>query len=87
MGAPIIKGGDAAHADEEAAIAFLAEGLPSSATVFSNPMLASPQGALYELDAVVVMPHALFIVEIKSFHGQVRAGLRDWTLNLSLIHI
>ena len=56
MGAPIIKGGDATHADEEAAIAFLAEGLPSSATVFSNPMLASPQGALYELDAVVVMP-------------------------------
>lgn len=81
MGAHVIEIGEPAHENERAALAFLAEGLPSSATVFTNPWLSQPSGAVFELDAVVILPHAIFVVEIKAWGGHVRGGTRDWVLH------
>ena len=78
MSAQVYQLGPAATPEESAAITFLAEGLPSSATVFANPWLAEHTGAVYELDAVVAMPHAIYVVEIKGWHGHVRGERNDW---------
>ncbi|MES2638062.1 MAG: NERD domain-containing protein kinase family protein [Myxococcota bacterium] len=76
----VIDIGQPAHEDERAALAFLANGLPNSATVFTNPWLIEPSGAVYELDAVVVMPHAIYVVEIKGWRGHLSGEQRDWYL-------
>ncbi|TVQ88636.1 MAG: hypothetical protein EA397_16855 [Deltaproteobacteria bacterium] len=80
MAARIIKVGEPAHANEQAAIEHLASELPSSVTVFANPWLIEPNGAVYELDAVVVMPHAIYVVEIKGWRGTIITGDHDWYL-------
>lgn len=69
-----------AHEDEKAALAFLAQGLPNGAVVFTNPWLIEPSGAVYELDAIVVMPHAIYVVEVKGWHGHLSGEARDWYL-------
>lgn len=80
MGAQVINIGPSAHDDERQALQFLAQGLPSSATVFTNPWLMEPSGAVYELDAVVLLNHAIFIVEIKGWRGHLQGDVRDWYL-------
>jgi serine/threonine protein kinase len=78
VAAKLIDIGPPAHDDEKAALKFLADGLPSSAIVFTNPWLVEPSGAVYELDAVVVMPHAVYVVEIKGWARHLRGDVRDW---------
>ena len=62
MPAHVIKIGEPAHEDERAALKFLADGLPAGSTLFANPWLMQPNGAVYELDAIVVVDHGIFIV-------------------------
>lgn len=80
MPARVINIGPVAHEDERQALRFLAQGLPATARVFTNPWLVQRSGAAFELDAVVVMPHAIFIVEIKGWRGHIEGDLRDWYL-------
>ncbi len=80
MPATVIDIGPSAHENEKAALAFLAQGLPSSAVVFTNPWLVEPSGAVYELDAIVVMPHSIYVVEVKGWRGHLSGELRDWYL-------
>lgn len=78
MAAKHISLGDPAHEAERQAIRFLVEGLPASYTVYSNAWLVERSGASYELDAVVVAPHAIYIVEIKSYRGVIEGNDFDW---------
>ena len=80
MPARVINIGPPAHDDERDALRFLAEGLPPSARVFTNPWLMERSGATYELDAIVLMPHGLFVVEIKGWRGHLEGAARDWYL-------
>jgi serine/threonine protein kinase len=80
VAAQVIRMGDAAHADERAALQFLVDGLPPTAWVFTNPWMYEPSGATYELDAIVVMPHGIYVVEIKGWRGHLTGGTRDWYL-------
>ncbi|HQZ72813.1 MAG TPA: nuclease-related domain-containing protein, partial [Anaerolineae bacterium] len=64
--------GKPAHRQEIDALKFLIRGLPESHMLYANSWLAERDGALYELDAVVVAPHAVFIVEIKGYTGAIR---------------
>ncbi|MCB0215416.1 MAG: protein kinase, partial [Chloroflexi bacterium] len=70
--------GKSAHAAEKQAQAFLIRELPEDYTVYLNSWLAERSGAIYELDAVVVAPHAVFVVEIKSYRGRVEGTDHDW---------
>lgn len=70
--------GKSAHAAEKQAQAFLIRVLPEDYTVYLNSWLAERSGAIYELDAVVVAPHAVFVVEIKSYRGRVEGTDHDW---------
>jgi serine/threonine protein kinase len=70
--------GEPAHDAERQALRFLAEGLPGNYTVYGNPWLVERSGVIYELDAVVAAPHALFIVEIKAYRGRIVGTDHDW---------
>lgn len=70
--------GEPAHDAERQALRFLVDGLPRTYTVYGNPWLVERSGVIYELDAVVVAPHAVFVVEIKSFRGRIEGTDHDW---------
>lgn len=78
MAAKHISLGDPVHDAERQAIRFIVEGLPESYTVYSNAWLVERSGASYELDTVVVAPHAVYIVEIKSYRGKIEGNDFDW---------
>lgn len=80
MAAKFIQIGEAAHDAERQAIRFLVEGLPETFTVYGNAWLVERSGVIYELDAVIVAPHALFVVEIKSYRGRIEGTDNDWWL-------
>ena len=80
MAAKFIQIGEPAHDAERQALRFLVEGLPESFTVYGNAWLVERSGVVYELDAVVVSPHAVFVVEIKSYRGHIEGTDNDWWL-------
>jgi serine/threonine protein kinase len=78
MPAKFIKIGEPAHDPERQAIRYLVEGLPATYTVYGNPWLVERTGVIYEVDAIVVAPHALFVVEVKSYRGRIEGTDHDW---------
>lgn len=78
MPAKFIPIGEAAHDAERQALRFIVEGLPAEYTVYGNAWLVERGGVIYELDAVVVAPHAVFVVEIKSYRGRIEGTDHDW---------
>src|SRR5436190_8425811 len=78
MPAKFIPIGEPAQDAERQALRFLVDGLPDRYTVYGNPWLVERSGVLYELDAVVVAPHAIFVVEIKSYRGMIDGTDHDW---------
>lgn len=80
MAAQFIPIGESAHDAERQALRFLVEGLPADYTVYGNPWLVERSGVVFELDAVVVAPHALYVVEIKSYRGRIEGTDNDWWL-------
>lgn len=80
MAARFVPIGEPAHDAERQAHRFLVEGLPPDFTVYGNPWLVERSGVIYELDAVVVAPHAIFVVEIKSYRGRIEGTDNDWWL-------
>lgn len=73
--------GPSKHKGEQSGIDFLVKGLPPEYLVVTNVDLPAGRiGRFYEHDAVVVAPHGVFTVELKSWGGAI-AGNRDrWTL-------
>lgn len=78
MPAHFLPIGQPAHDAERQALRFIVEGLSADYTVYGNPWLVERNGGIYELDAVVVAPHAVFIVEIKSYRGRIEGTDNDW---------
>lgn len=78
MTATFISIGEPAHDGERQAIQYLVDHLPSDATVYGNPWLVERSGTVYEVDAIVVRPHALYVVEIKAYTGRVAGTDHDW---------
>src|SRR5688572_3384845 len=78
MAAKFIQIGEPAHDAERQALRFLVEGLPPEFTVYGNAWLVERSGVIFELDAVVVAPHALYVVEIKSYRGRIDGTDHDW---------
>ena len=78
MPAHFIQVGEPAHDPEKQGLRILVDGLPSGYTVYGNTWLTEPSGVVYEVDAVVVAPHAIFVVEIKSWRGRIEGTDHDW---------
>src|SRR5262249_38374940 len=78
VAARFVQIGDPAHDAERAALRFLVEGLPAEYTVYGNAWLVERSGVIYEINAVAVAPHAVFVVEIKGYRGQIEGTDHDW---------
>jgi serine/threonine protein kinase len=66
--------------DSEArAIKRLGKDLPDDYFVFHNFELTTGRGLPYEYDIAVLTPHALYHVEVKGYHGEIRGNPAHWT--------
>jgi serine/threonine protein kinase len=66
--------------DSEArAIKRFAKDLPEDYYVFHNFELTTGRGLPYEYDIAVLSPHALYHVEVKGYHGEIRGNPQQWT--------
>jgi serine/threonine protein kinase len=66
--------------DSEArAIKRLAKDLPDGYYVFHNFELTTGRGLPYEYDIAVLSPHALYHLEVKGYHGEIRGNPLQWT--------
>lgn len=73
--------GQPVHAAEAHGIRVLISALPETYTVFTNVELPTGRpGQTYEHDAVVVAPHGVYTVELKSWGGQIHGNRDRWTL-------
>jgi len=78
MPAKFIPVGEPASDYERNALRFLVEGLPGHYTIYGNPFITERNGNVYELDAVVEAPHAIYVVEIKGYRGDLTGSDHDW---------
>jgi serine/threonine protein kinase len=66
--------------DSEArAIKRFAKDLPNDYFVFHNFEVTTGRGLPYEYDVAVLTPHALYHVEVKGYHGEIRGNPMQWT--------
>ena len=81
MTARHVPKGEPVHDAEARGIQALVRELPDNYWVFSNIELASDRrGQTFEHDAVVLAPHAVFTVELKSWGGRIVGNRDRWTL-------
>lgn len=73
--------GTTPHLHEEEAIRFIIDALPDNEpySLWALCQLSDSSGRWYELDALVLGYHALYLVEVKSHPGTVTGDLVDWT--------
>lgn len=65
--------------DSEArAIKRFAKDLPDDCFVFHNFEVTTGRGLPYEYDIAVLTPHALYHVEVKGYHGEIRGNPQQW---------
>jgi serine/threonine protein kinase len=81
MTARHVSKGKPVHDAEARGIQALVRALPDNYLVFSNIELATDRrGQTFEHDAIVVAPHAVFTVELKSWGGRITGNRDRWTL-------
>lgn len=78
MPAKVFHVGPPAHDAERQGLRYLIEGLDENFAVYTNPWIVDRNGAIYEVDAVVVAEHAIFVVEMKAYRGRVTGNDHDW---------
>jgi serine/threonine protein kinase len=61
------------------AIKRLGKDLPDDCFVFHNFELTTGRGLPYEYDLAVLTPHALYHLEVKGYHGEIRGNPLQWT--------
>ena len=65
--------------DSEArAIKRLGKALPDNCFVFHNFEVATGRGLPYEYDIAVLTPYALYHLEVKGYHGEIRGNSQHW---------
>ena len=65
--------------DSEArAIKRFGKDLPDDCFVFHNFEVTTGRGLPYEYDIAVLTPHALYHVEVKGYHGEIRGNPMQW---------
>jgi serine/threonine protein kinase len=66
---------------ERRVIAALLEQLPDGYWVAPNIEIIEPGGQHFEYDAVVLAPHAVYVVETKDWRGAIGGDEREWVVN------
>jgi len=65
---------------EEKVLHYLRDNLPSNCKTFSNVVI-NYNAKDYEIDAIVLTPHAIYIVEIKQYGGRISGDAKKWRLS------
>ena len=76
-----IKIGEPVNEAESWAFDFLSENLPQHYLVITNLEVLAQSGQPLEVDAIVVGEFALYLVDVKGYVGNLRAGVNDWSLD------
>lgn len=77
-----LPGGDApVNEGERRAVAALVERLPDSYMIVPNAEIADQGGQRFEYDIIVIAPHAVYVVEVKDWNGQILGDDREWLVN------
>ena len=63
---------------ETRAIKRLGKNLPDDYFVFHNFEVTTGRGLPYEYDIAVLTPHALYHLEVKGYHGEIRGNPLQW---------
>ncbi|WP_116021513.1 methylation-associated defense system protein kinase MAD6 [Thermomonospora umbrina] len=75
--ADIVGGGPPANDSERAAIAHLRDHAPEDWLVLHNIEIPV-RGAMYEVDLIVVTPHSVCLIDVKSTRGRIDVSGRRW---------
>ncbi|MEL7590741.1 MAG: protein kinase [Anaerolineaceae bacterium] len=65
---------------EAQVIHYLVEKLPNTYTIIPNAEITQPGNPPYEYDAIVIAPHAVFVVEIKRWLGGIQGDDFTWVI-------
>lgn len=74
--ARVVMQGQSPHPHEHEALKFLRAQLPDNDAyaLWAFVELRAPDGRLYEIDALVLTRHCLFVIEFKNWRGKIRAA-------------
>ncbi len=76
-----LPGSEPVNDGERAVVAVLLKRLPDSCWIIPNVELAEASGQAFEYDIIVITPHAVYVVETKSWTGRITGDLREWSVN------
>lgn len=76
----VVMCGSSAYPYEQEAIEFIQKTLPAGEPyrMWGLVDLVDPGGRRYDLDALVLGRHALYLIEIKSYSGRITGDANDW---------
>ena len=76
-----IRIGQPVNAAETWAFEFLKKNLPSEYLLITNVEIPTPTGVLKEVDALVFGKHAIYIIDVKGYHGRLSVDANSWFLD------
>jgi serine/threonine protein kinase len=76
--AQIIPIGQPSNDPERRALVYLREHLPEPYRVLHNFELRHDDGQWFEVDVAIIAPHAVYIVDVKSTHGEIHVAGGKW---------
>lgn len=77
-----LTGGDGpVNEGERRTVLALMERLPDNYTIVPNAELTEQGSQSFEYDVIVVAPHAVYVIEVKDWHGDIIGDRHEWLLN------
>lgn len=73
----VLKGFEPTSFGEQKTLQYLKRNLPDSFTIYHNIEITLP-GNSFEVDALIVSPMRLYVVEVKGTHGEIEIDLHNW---------
>ena len=75
--AELIQFGEPENESERIAAQYLREHLPDDYKLYTN-LEIHRSGRLYEVDIILVAPHAVYIIDVKGVYGKVEVDRNEW---------
>ena len=76
-----IKIGHPVNTSEAWAFNFLKQNLSDEYLIITNVEIPTPSGLLKEIDAIIFGTHAIYVVDVKGYHGRLTVDANAWFLD------
>lgn len=70
---------------ERRAIHFLAQHLSDDFIIIHNLEIPNRTGFAYEVDLIVIAPHAVYVIEVKGYSGRIAGNPHQWRLDSGVV--